>query len=180
MFADYVREGMDCLLLSLRPALLIYAGHACLKWGRGKKIALPISMIGEYLWLVWLIAILHAARLVGPHADWSARADLGIGLYRGGPARMLAGALLFVPYGFFFPFVRRKSDRGLRGAALLGALTSAAIAALRLSLGLGAAVSDVLMGAAGTALGDLLSQAVAVAAWRACLKNGAPIDSPPG
>jgi len=162
MFADYFREGMDCLQLSVRPALLLYAGYVCLEWGKGKKISVEISMLWEYLWLLWLITILHAARIVGTHADWSSAFEtgvhLGIGLYGGSPSGMLLNVLLFVPYGFLTPFALKKSGRSLLGAAKVGTFTSAAIAALRLSLGLGAAVADVALNAAGTVLGCLLAK----------------------
>lgn len=176
MIADYFREGMDCLVLSVRPALLLYAGFVCLEWGKGKKISVEISMLWEYLWLLWLITILHAARIVGMHADWlsafGARNYSDVDLCRGSPSGMLLNVLLFVPYGFLTPLALKRSGRSFLGAAKLGTFTSAVIAALRLSLGLNAAVADVALNAAGTMLGYLLARLpVLVQARCACQKQ---------
>jgi glycopeptide antibiotics resistance protein len=166
-------------VLSIRPALLLYAGVVCLEWGKGKKISVEISMLWEYFWLLWLITILHASGIVGTRADWlwafKTGTGFGIELYRGSPSGMLLNVLLFVPYGFLTPFALKKSGRSLLRAARLGILTSAVIATLRLSFGLGAAVADVVLNAAGTMLGFLLAKL-----GRAChKKSNTPIDSPP-
>jgi hypothetical protein len=69
------------------------------------------------------------------------------------------------------PLALKRSGRSLLGAAKLGTFTSAVIAALRLSLGLGAAVADVALNAAGTVLGYLLNRLPVWVARRACLKK---------
>ena len=182
MVADYIREGMDCLLLSLRPALLLYAGYVFVEWGKGKKIAIEISMIWEYLWLFWLITILHAERIVGMRADWPAAFGtraFGIEFYRGTPLRALLNVCLFVPYGLLTPFAL-KQRRSLLRAAMLGTITSAVIAVLRLSFGLGAAVADVALNAGGTMTGYLLAKLpVRVQARCHVQKSHSTINSPP-
>jgi hypothetical protein len=53
MIDSYLREGMDCLLFSLRPALLLYAGFVCLGWGKGNKIAIQARMLRRRAGVSW-------------------------------------------------------------------------------------------------------------------------------
>lgn len=155
---NYLLRGLAAFINFIPFAFLIWGIYTGVKFLLKRKIEKkPLNMLGEFLWILTVLAILKITGIIGGNFHTVSISNgikyFRLGLFEEGISMaMLLNIVLFIPFGFFLPVTFKKLHKWSH-AVLCGFVFSVTIEFLQFFTGRFVQLDDVLMNTLGTFLG---------------------------